>query len=244
MAGQFRFEGDALVGDVVTIEGSEAHHALKVRRVRVGEQLALTNGTTHSFTGEVVDVTGALSVRILTRVEIVERKLRFVLVQALAKGDRDELAIQAASELGVSRVIPWQADRSVSRWEGSKVEKQVTRWQAICDEACKQSLQPVFTSVERPLTSRQIAEQIKKSTGLWLVLDPTASDSIVNLEIPESADIFLLIGPEGGISREEAQSFIESGAKSVRLGESVLRTSTAGIAALAVLSAKAGLWNR
>jgi len=244
MAGQFRFDGDAQVGDIVTINGAEAHHAIKVRRVKIGEQLNLTNGVTHSFTGEVVEAADYLSVRILTRVQIVAHKLSFVLVQALAKGDRDELAIQAASEIGVSRVMPWQANRSVSRWEGSKVEKQVTRWQAICDEACKQSLQPLFTSVEQPVTSRQISEQIKQSSGLWLILDPTASASIVDLVLPEEGEIFLLVGPEGGISHEEIESFEQNGAKGVRLGASVLRTSTGGVAALSVLSARAGLWSK
>jgi 16S rRNA (uracil1498-N3)-methyltransferase len=162
-----------------------------------------------------------------------------VLVQALAKGDRDELAVQAACELGVDEVLPWQAARSISRWEGPKAVKGRERWATIVREAAKQAHRPWVPTVGEVLTTAQL---IGRAAGArMLVLDPTAPAKLSAIE-PDGRDMLLVVGPEGGIAPEELIRFEEAGAERVRLGETVLRTSTAGPAAIAVLSAALGRW--
>lgn len=239
----FRFDGETFEGGLVELKGDEAHHAINVKRIKPSEAVLLTDGKSRLSSGIVESIDGkVLKVRIGNVESVFASDLDFFLVQALAKGDRDELAIQAATELGVRGVIPWQADRSISRWDSAKISKQVTRWQSICDEASKQSLRVGFPFVEQPLNSLQLAGQIKNRTGLWLVLDPSAEKSITEVVLPNTGEILLVVGPEGGITSDELSNFEAGGAIRVRLGQGILRTSTAGVAALAYLSAKAGSW--
>jgi 16S rRNA (uracil1498-N3)-methyltransferase len=169
---------------------------------------------------------------------------RLSLVQALAKGDRDELAVQAATELGVLVVIPWQADRSVSRWDSAKATKGRERWQSICDEAAKQSLRGYFPQVEPAMTSAELTAATKAGQlGRVFVLDPTSAlglDSALNGEA--AGEISFVVGPEGGISATELENFESAGAIRVHLGTDILRTSTAGMAAIAVLNSKLGTY--
>jgi 16S rRNA (uracil1498-N3)-methyltransferase len=161
------------------------------------------------------------------------------LVQALAKGDRDELAVQAATELGIDGVVPWSAARSVSRWEGAKVAKGEERWRAIVREASKQSIRAWLPEVAALTTTKQLA-RLADSARL-IVLDPTAETALTAL-LPDTRDVMLLVGPEGGISSEELAVLYNAGAEGFRLGTGILRTSTAGPAAVAVLNAKLGRW--
>ena len=163
-------------------------------------------------------------------------------MQALAKGDRDELAVQAATELGVDGVIPWSSARSVSRWDAAKAVKNRERWQTIAREATKQSVRPWMPVVEPLATTGQLAARADESTVL--VLDPTGEHALTALTAAElgPCDVLIVVGPEGGIAPEERDALLAAGARSVRLGASVLRTSTAGPAAIAVLSAALGRW--
>jgi len=205
----FRFEGFAEVGSKVTLDGPEGHHAAAVRRIRVGESVQLTDGVKVHIRGEVVSVSAkTIDIEVRERIQLESPSLRFTLVQALAKGDRDELAIQAATELGVSSVIPWQADRSVSKWDATKAIKNRIRWQTICDEASKQALRPLFVEVAAVRTSKDLCMQIESlssgdSSTLWLVLDPTARESISSVNLSDVQDLHLVVGPEGGISEPE-----------------------------------------
>jgi 16S rRNA (uracil1498-N3)-methyltransferase len=161
---------------------------------------------------------------------------RFHLVQALAKGDRDELAMQTCVELGLASVTPWSADRSVVRWDGKEAKNQ-TRWQQIATEAMKQS-QQAFRCEVRPLaTTKQLT-----AAGMALVLDPKAEISIADI-LPLADDVTLVVGPEGGISEAEFELLESKGFQRVRLGKSVLRTSSAGPAAMAALQFASGLWD-
>jgi 16S rRNA (uracil1498-N3)-methyltransferase len=239
----FRFDGSADAGAVVTLDGAEGHHAAAVRRMRVGESVQLTNGSTMHWRGVVTQVAQkSLQVEIQQANKIDSTAMPFTLVQALAKGDRDEMAIQSATEIGVARVIPWQADRSVSKWDEVKAAKSQLRWQAICDEASKQALRPRFVDVLSVVSSKQLAAQISASEGLWLVLDATSSVSITSTDARQASEVFLVVGPEGGISDQELALFESSGAIRVHLGSGILRTSTAGVAALAYLSGATGVW--
>jgi 16S rRNA (uracil1498-N3)-methyltransferase len=239
----FKYELPMQLGKTVRLSGDEGHHASAVRRIRVGESIALTDGRQTHARGVVSAVEPkSLSIQIREVNQLQQSNPRFSLVQALAKGDRDELAVQAATELGASTILPWQSERSVSRWEGAKVAKSVARWQSISEEASKQSLRPLFARVQEPVSSKQLAVMIDQSPATWLILDPTAPVSISSIEPASSSEVFLVVGAEGGITASELQMFEKSGASRVHLGTGILRTSTAGMAALSFLAGKFGLW--
>lgn len=230
-----------LVGGVISLSGSEGKHAVSVRRMRVGEGIQLTDGRGLRVRG-LVSALGqnCLDVSVSEVIHESVPAAKLTLIQALAKGDRDELAVQAATELGVWSVIPWQAERSVSRWEGAKLAKGVDRWQVIVAEAAKQSLRVFEPVVAQPVSSKQLAKEIP-NFDLVFVLDPTADVGLGGIQIP-GGNVAIVVGPEGGISETELGLFEAAGAKRVNLGAPILRTSTAGVAAIAVLQANLGLW--
>lgn len=234
---------DAPVGAVVRLTGPDARHASTVSRVRPGEHLRLGDGAGLLVEGEVLE---ASAQEVALRVAAVERHPepapRIVLVQALAKGDRDELAVQAATELGVDAIVPWQAARSVSRWDAAKAEKGRARWAAIVREASKQAIRARVPQVEPLATTAAIAGRAASATVL--VLDPLAEHPLTALAADAlgDRDVLLVVGPEGGVAPEELAALTAAGARSVRLGATVLRTSTAGPAAIAVLSGMLGRW--
>lgn len=229
------------VGGQVVVRGAEAKHAVTVSRVRAGEFLRVGNGRGLVVEGTVAEAAGdrlTLDVTTVVAHAVVARRL--VLVQALAKGDRDELAVQAATELGVDEVVPWAAARSISRWEGPKVAKGMARWQAIAREATKQSIRPWQPVVSGVVSTADLSRRAAGATVV--VLEPTASTALSNVPLPESGDILIVVGPEGGIAPHELDALRGVGALEARLGDSILRTSTAGPAALAVLSVRLGRW--
>lgn len=231
---------DAGIDDLVSLTGAEAKHAAVVRRLRVGEAVTVGDGAGVWLTGVAEEVSPTrVEVRIAQRVEQPAPTPRIVLVQALAKGDRDELAVQAACELGVDEIVPWQASRSVSRWEGPKAVKGRERWASIVREAAKQAHRAWLPEVTAPVSTTQLAERV--SSQRVLLLDPTAPVRLSEIE-PDGRDLVLVVGPEGGISAEELDRLTAAGAERVLLGDTVLRTSTAGPAAIAVLSVALGRW--
>ena len=239
----FRFNEPLVPGQEVQLGGPEGHHASAVRRMRVGEAIALTNGRGLKARGVVRAVAPKQLTVAVHSVDTFELPaVTFTLVQAVAKGDRDELAVQAATELGTSKVVPWQADRSISKWDG-KEEKNRERWQQIVDEAAKQALRPWFPPVTQVQSSKSLATQIAESAGTFLVLDPTAVMSLNQVELSSAGEVALIVGPEGGITEAELALFETAGAKRVHLGSGILRTSTAGMAAISVLAAKSGYWD-
>ncbi|MDY0909649.1 RsmE family RNA methyltransferase [Microbacterium sp. CFBP9034] len=250
-------------GDAVVLTGAEAHHAASVRRVRVGEQVTVGDGRGAWLTGICESVASReVVVRIDSRTDAAAPSPRVVLVQALAKGDRDELAVQAATELGIDEIVPWQAGRSVSRWvqtsrgsaqraalggegrgdDGAKAEKGRARWATIVREAAKQAHRAWIPEVSALTTTPDLVARAAASRTL--VLEPSGRERLTAIE-PAGADgrdILLIVGPEGGIAEEELAALESAGAVLVRLGDSVLRTSTAGPAALAVVNAALGRW--
>ncbi|GAA5032159.1 16S rRNA (uracil(1498)-N(3))-methyltransferase [Microbacterium fluvii] len=233
--------GRARPGDTVTLTGAEAHHAAVVRRLRVGEEVTLGDGRGAWLTGECAAVAPKeVVVRITARSDAPAPTPRVVLVQALAKGDRDELAVQAATELGVDEIVPWQAARSVSRWDGPKAEKGRARWQTIAREAAKQAHRAWIPEVAAPARTSSLAELA--ASAHVVVLEPTAPHALTALDFTDGRDVVLVVGPEGGIAADELDALAAAGATLARLGDTVLRTSTAGPAALAVVSAALGRW--
>ncbi|WP_168627503.1 MULTISPECIES: 16S rRNA (uracil(1498)-N(3))-methyltransferase [unclassified Cryobacterium] len=228
------------VGSEVTVSGSEARHAVTVGRLRVGETTTVGNGAGLVVSGT---VTNAEPAEFSIRVEAVrtepESRPAVWLAQALAKGDRDELAIQAATELGVDAVIPWAAARSIVRWEGPKLQKHHDRWAAILREAGKQSMR---ARLPRLLPLVNTAKLVALAADLQtVVLEPLAELPLTGLPT-DGRDILLIVGPEGGIAPAERERFVAAGATEYKLGTTVLRTSTAGPAALAVVNSRLGRW--
>ncbi|KAA9086781.1 16S rRNA (uracil(1498)-N(3))-methyltransferase [Microbacterium radiodurans] len=232
----------ASAGDEVTLTGTEAHHAAAVRRIRIDEEVTLGDGRGAWLTAVVVSASPReVVVRVLRRADIADDNPRIVLVQALAKGDRDELAVQAATELGVAEIVPWQAARSVSRWDG-KEAKGVARWSTIVREAAKQAHRAWVPTVREPVRLDGLVELAGRSR--MMLLDPYASTTLGSAphDPVDARDIVLVVGPEGGIAAEESAALAAAGAESVRLGSTVLRTSTAGAAAIVALNLRLGRW--
>ena len=232
----------AVAGAEIALTGSEGKHAVAVRRMRVGEGIQLTDGLGKRVRGNVSAVEqNSLMIRVTDVIDESEPSAKLTLIQALAKGDRDELAVQAATELGAWQIIPWQAERSISRWDGPKISKGVDRWQVIVAEAAKQSLRVFEPNVQLPVSTKQICELVK-DFDLVLVLDPTAAAGLGSQDF-SAQNIAIVVGPEGGISDHELQFLADAGARRVNLGAPILRTSTAGVAAISVILAKLGYWN-
>lgn len=231
--------GDPRPGDRVEVTGDEARHALQVARIRVGERIAVGDGRGTIARGVVAEAEpGVLAVELDEVAHEPEPMPQLWLAQALAKGDRDELAIQAATELGVAGVIPWAAERSVTRWEGAKVARNEQRWRTIVREASKQAIRARVPEVA-PLASMA---QLAALDDLVVVLEPTATVPLTAVTLDDTERITLVVGPEGGLAPRELERLTHAGAVSARLGPEVLRTSTAGPAALAVLNARLGRW--
>ena len=234
---------DAAPGTSVTLEGDEAHHAVAVRRMRVGERLVLTDGAGTSVTAEVA----ATGKRLLTATvhdvrRVPEPAPAIVVVQALPKGERGELAVEMLTEVGVTRVVPWAASRSVAVWKGERATKSLARWRATAREAAKQSRRSWFPVVHE-LASTDDVVALLAEAPLALVLHEEASVPLASLDLPAEGPLVIVVGPEGGLTDEEVAAFVAAGAASVRLGAEVLRTSTAGVAATAALLSRTPRWS-
>ncbi|GAB3593923.1 16S rRNA (uracil(1498)-N(3))-methyltransferase [Angustibacter peucedani] len=228
---------DVRAGGTVVLDGPEGRHAATVRRIGAGERVDVADGlgalarcTVRSAGGDqlVLDVD--------ERVELPEPAPRFVLVQALAKGDRDELAVEAATELGVDEVVPWQAERSVVVWRGERGGRSRRKWEQTVRTAAKQSRRPRVPVVGDLVGRAQLAERVRDA-ALTVVLHEDATEPLAGVQVPSSGEVVLVVGPEGGIAPTEVEALQVAGAQVCRIGREVLRSSTAGPAALSVLSA-------
>ncbi len=234
---------DTKTGSKIRIAGAEAKHAMSVRRLQVGEAIAVSDGQGNKARGKVSQLSKDFLELDVESLEKLERPTpQLVLVQALAKGDRDEMAVQACTELGIQTVIPWQSERSVSIWKPEKQDKHRMRWQTIATEAAKQSLRPFIPEVEQVLGTRELADRLK-TFDLTLVLDPTSNTALNSVSLAGHQSIAIVVGPEGGISLEELEVFRSAGLSLVGLGSGILRTSTAGVAAVSYLQATLGNWS-
>jgi 16S rRNA (uracil1498-N3)-methyltransferase len=230
------------VGDLVVVEGDEAHHAVAVRRLRAGEQVLLTDGAGARVVGT-VETTGKRRLEV-TAHEVTreaEPEPRLVVVQALPKGDRGELAVEVLTEVGVGEVVPWAAARSVAVWKGERAEKSLARWRSTAREAAKQARRPWHPSVA-PLASTDTAVALVAAADLAVVLHEDAEVPLASLDVPVTGRVVLVVGPEGGLTDDEVAAFAAAGAHVVRLGSEVLRTSTAGVVAAAALLSRTDRW--
>lgn len=234
-------------GAYVEVEGEEARHAVRVSRLREGERIAVGNGAGCIATGTVAEIQKD---RFSMSIEEVRgtppKDPRVVLVQALAKGDRAERAVEQACEFGVDAIIPWEAERSVSRWSGAqKVERGVQKWQRVSREASKQSLRAWIPQVHEPMSIAALATIATRDTAELVVLHPGCKERLSASSCAQMSGletIYLVIGPEGGISEAELAELQAARALVRSLGDTVLRTSSAGPAALSVLNVLLGRW--
>lgn len=234
-------------GDRWALTGSEARHAASVQRLRAGEPIEVVDGAGTRLRGEVTDGSGPGAVEISVLEVIHEEPVgpRLVLVQALAKGGRDEMAVEAATELGVDAVRPWQSERSVVQWRGDKAAKGEQRWRALVQAATKVArrswLPEVLPFVRGNALVDVVAEAVARG-AVVLVMHEVASIPLRQVPLDGAPEVMVVIGPEGGLSDAEVEALVAVGGRAVLLGPNVLRSSTAGPAALAVLSDRTSRW--
>ncbi|MEU6440027.1 16S rRNA (uracil(1498)-N(3))-methyltransferase [Streptomyces sp. NPDC047046] len=241
-----RLAEEAKPGGAFVLDGPEGRHAVSVKRLRPGEEIVLSDGEGRWAPCVVTAVEGKdrLSVEVGELREEPVPSPRLVVIQALPKGDRGELAVETMTETGVDAIVPWQAARCVTQWRDDRGAKSLAKWRATAREAGKQSRRPRFPEVAEAVSTKEAATLLARA-ALAVVLHEdagTASTPLATLPLPDEGDIVLVVGPEGGVAPEELATFTEAGARICRLGPSVLRTSTAGTAAVALLSGRTGRW--
>ncbi len=236
-------------GSTYLLDGAEGRHAGVVQRRKIGEQIDVVDGAGARLRCEVQAVdTAELELLVTEQVHEPAPAPQIVLVQALAKGDRDEMAVEAATELGADRFIPWQAERSIVIWRGTRAAKSRARWVATVRSATKQARRSRIAEVEDALDSAALCTRVKAvcaAGGSALVLSEEATSplaSVHNAVTGSAGQILVIVGPEGGITARELTELSAAGAQAVRLGPHVLRTSTAGPVAIALLSQYLGRW--
>ncbi|MFI6081218.1 16S rRNA (uracil(1498)-N(3))-methyltransferase [Streptomyces sp. NPDC051217] len=234
----------ALRPGTVTLDGPEGRHAVSVRRLRVGEEVVLTDGAGTGAHGTVEAVHGKdrLDVAVTGVRTEDEPRPRITVVQALPKGDRGEVSVETMTETGVDAIVPWQAARCITRWKGERGAKSLAKWRATAREAGKQSRRLRFPEVEEAMTSKEVAALLA-GADFAAVLHEEGSEPLATAELPGAGSIVLVVGPEGGVSPDELALFADAGATPYRLGRTVLRTSTAGTAACALLLGRTGRWS-
>ena len=222
-------------GQIVLLDGPEGRHAAVVRRIRTGETVVLAGGAGRAVTGPVV-AAGKQTITVEVVEQLVEPApvVRFVVAQALAKGDRGELAVELLTEVGVSEILPWQASRSVVRWSGERGAKGLARWRSTAREAAKQSRRLWTPQVGDPIDTRGLAARIAAAETA-LLLHEDATSGLGATALPAAGEVLLVVGPEGGISPDELAALSAAGGRPTLLTPHVLRTSTAGVVACAGL---------
>lgn len=230
-------------GPEYELTGAEARHAIDVRRIRAGEEIEVVDGRGRRIRGPVLSAEKRAPRMSVARIERdPEPRVRIILAQALAKGGRDESAITAATEVGVDGVIAWEAARSVSQWRGEKAAKGLTRWESILTAAMKQSHRSHHPELLGFARGSELARFIPGGAHV-LVLHESAQLALTQVQLPAHGTIVVVVGPEGGLSPEEmAMLERDTGGTPILLGREVVRTSTAGPAAIAVLNARLGRW--
>ena len=256
-------------GDAYLLDGAEGRHAGVVQRRSPGERVDVVDGVGVRLECLVGSVGGdGVTLHVAARTDEPPPDVALVLVQALAKGDRDELAIEAATEVGADVVVPWQAERSVVVWRGDRAAKSRSRWLGTVRAAAKQSRRAWIPAVEVALDGRGLVDRVHRTVGaggVALVLHEEATEPLAQVDLAglgagrvadggssaaadglpgagQRREVLVVVGPEGGISARELEALTGAGAIAVRLGPHVLRTSTAGPIALALLAQRLGRW--
>jgi 16S rRNA (uracil1498-N3)-methyltransferase len=233
---------EALRADTVELSGDEGRHAVVVKRIRPGEHVMLTDtlGSGAQCVVRSVSKT-SLVADVLERREEVPAQPRLVAVQAIPKGDHAERAVDLLTEVGVDEIVPWASSRTIVSWNGERGDKALARWRATARAASKQSRRLRFSVVAPLHTTEEVVARVQDA-ALALVLHETADTSLTAHDTPVEGEVVVVVGPEGGLTDAELSAFNAAGARVARLGPTVLRSSTAGAVAAAVLSSRTSRW--
>lgn len=224
--------------EVQLLENEEAHHAIKVLRLSLGEQLIISDGKNTWVSGEIIEVDRkSLKFRVDKRGSIELSKPELIVIQAFTKSDRNKEMLELLTVSGVDQIIPWESERSISKWQPDSADK----WMITVKEACKQSKRLRLPTISDPVKIGQVPDVLKNNFSV--VFHESSTHKFSNTVIPSELEkIYVIIGPEGGITQEEVEAFKSAGAGVARLGEPVLRSAHAGFAALSALQTKLGRW--
>ena len=242
----FYAESIPAVGGVAVVDGDEGFHAASVRRLRPGEELVLSDGA-----GAVADCVvqsadkRSLTARVLAFRTVPLPRPPVTVVQAIPKSERSELAIELATEAGADEFVAWQAQRCVARWDGDRAANGLRRWRAVARSAARQSRRAWIPDVSGPMSTEALCSYLTQQIGagaVVLVLHESADVPITEETVAQASSVILLVGPEGGISDPEITALMNAGAVTVRLGPTVLRTSTAAAVALGALGVLTPRW--
>jgi 16S rRNA (uracil1498-N3)-methyltransferase len=231
-----------LAGDLIVLAGPEGRHAADVRRLTPGERVDLTDGQ-----GQLAECVvtraqrGQLELAVRHRTVLPAPDPALAVVQAVPKGERGQLAVELMTEAGVDVIVPWAAERCVARWAGERGDRAVARWRSTAREAAKQARRSRVPEVTAPAGLGEVAVRVSRADRAF-ILDPQAPEQLSETPLPGSGEMLVVVGPEGGITPAEAAALTEAGATPARLGPTVLRTSSAGMAAAAILLSRAGRW--
>lgn len=231
-----------LARDLIVLAGPEGRHAADVRRLGVGERVVLADGD-----GQVADCVvtrvqrGQLELAVRQRSVLPAPDPALAVVQAIPKGERGQLAVELMTEAGVDVIVPWAAERCVARWQGERGDRAVARWRSTAREAAKQARRGRVPEVTGPADLGEVTARAARAARAF-ILDPQAGEQLSETPLPRSGEMLVIVGPEGGIAPAEADALTRAGATAARLGPTVLRTSSAGMAAAAILLSRAGRW--
>lgn len=247
MPGLFYIDALPDTGELAVVEGDEGFHAATVRRIRPGEELVLSDGA-GGVARCVVEQAGrdGLQARVLDRRQVPPVEPPVTVVQALPKAERAELAIELATEAGADALVAWQAARCVARWDGARAEKGLRRWRAVARAAAQQSRRAHIPPVDGVLSTIALAQRVGEavaSSGLVLALHESAAGALTDVGLAQAKSVMLVVGPEGGIAPDELAALTDAGATAIRLGPTVLRTSTAAAVALGALGVLTPRWD-
>ncbi len=212
------------------LEAEDAAHALRVLRLKPGDDVQLYSGG-EAYSARITDTADGVTVRILDILPSPEPGLRVTLYQGVPKGDKMDYIVQKCTEAGIGRIVPVNMPRCVARLE-KKDEKKLTRWRRIAREAAKQAFRPVTPEIGEPLGMEQLPQMLKNHQLALVPWEDAREGTLRQLITPALRDLALVIGPEGGMSPEDVAPLFAAGAVPVTLGRRIFRTETAGLAAL------------
>ena len=227
---RFFADENGVMNGLARLEESDANHALRVLRLEAGAQVHLFSGG-KAYLAEIADTSGGVSVRVLEEIQSPEATLRVTLYQGVPKGDKMDYIVQKCTEAGVHRIVPVNMPRSVARLDAGDGKK-LARWNRIAREAAKQAFRPVTPEVAPPVSMKQLPALLRQHALALVPWEDARDGSLRQLITPETADLAVVIGPEGGMSPEDVAPLLDAGAKAVTLGPRIFRTETAGLAAI------------
>lgn len=234
----FISEGCDFSASEIEVDGDEAHHGVNVLRLKNSEEVKISDGAGNWAIGKVSQLSKKnFTVEISTRGFDQAAKQQVVVVQAILKNDANKEAVDFLTQVGVDEIIFWQSQHSIGKIDN----KSLSKWQNVARESSRQSRRTRIPLVTNIFSTEQLILKIKELQNVF-VLHEAAENRLSRIEINQEVDVILIVGPEGGLSEIEVNTFKTAGAKVVRLGESVLRAANAGAAATSVVMSRTGKW--